>query len=58
MSAGHAATPNSEVSATVTPGSQNSTTTVPSQIGRGENGATPSPDASEVTKIVKASPGV
>lgn len=52
----HAASPNSEVSGTVTPESQNATNTVPSQIANPSiaSGA----NDSELTKIVKSSAGV
>lgn len=56
MGDSHAATPNSEVSGTVTPGSQNATSTVPEQLKRTSNGA--GGNHTEETKIVKTSPGV
>jgi hypothetical protein len=60
MGDSHAASPNSEVSGRVTPGSQNATSTVPTQLSRLGNGATETPVGaeSEATKIVKTSPGV
>ena len=56
---GHAATPNSEVTETVTPAAQNATSTIPG--GRyGANGTTAASNQndSEATKIVSKSPGV
>lgn len=52
----HAASPNSEVTGTVTPGSQNATSTAPDCIANPSiaSGA----NDSEVTKIVKSSAGV
>lgn len=58
MADSHKASPNSEVTGTVTPGSQNATSTVPSQLSSLKNGATPMPDDSNETKIVSSSPGV
>jgi hypothetical protein len=56
---GHAATPNSEVSETVTPGEQNATTTYPgSRYGKGGSSPAGNQNDSEETKIVSASPGV
>ncbi len=52
----HAASPNSEVSGVVTCESQNATATVPDQIANPSIAA--GANDSEVTKIVKASPGV
>lgn len=54
---GHAATPNSEVSQTVSPGSQNATSTVPERLKGQSNGAG-GQNNTEATKIVKTSPGV
>lgn len=51
--AGHAASPNSETTERVTPGSQNATSTVPSRLA-----STPviaGGDNSEATKIVRGS---
>lgn len=58
MADSHAASPNSEVSGTVSAAQQNATSTAPSQLKRLENGATPPPDSSNDTKIVRSSPGV
>lgn len=54
--AGHAATPNSETTETVSPASQNATSTVPSQIA--DSSIAAGQNDSEATKIVKSTPGV
>jgi hypothetical protein len=57
MASGHAATPNSECSQTVSAASEASQATVPEQLRRLTNGAG-HVDASNDNKIVTAKPGV
>lgn len=56
---GHAATPNSEVSDTVSASEQNATATYPgTRFGKGGTTAASNQNDSEATKIVSSSPGV
>ena len=56
---GHAATPNSEVTETVTCEAQNATATYPgTRFGQGGKTAASDQNDSEATKIVSSSPGV